>query len=95
MNDPNLIIYDEYINYVSTNVGINGNDLEMILDNYIAILGEIQAEAIKNGEISKALAAYKDCAVQLDGRIKEISDTLSKVTKKFLVSVNQADDYLF
>ncbi len=93
--DANLIIDDGYVEEVGRLAPFHGRNLEEILDKYVAILSEIEGEAITRGEVSRAVTAYKECVVLLNDKLTAISDNVEKVANGFITDVDAADDYLF
>lgn len=93
--DPNLIIDDGYVNSVGFDSVTRGEKLEAILDNYLAILREMKAEAIVRGKIANSLAAYIECVALLNDKVTEISKSVKTAAQGFIQEVNTADDYLF
>lgn len=93
--DANLIIDDSYVQEVGRISNVRGEKLEGILDKYVAILSEIESEAITDGEISKAVTSYKECVLLLNDKLLDISSNVNTITNAFLVDINNADDYLF
>ena len=47
------------------------------------------------GEISQAVAAFRECVVLLNDRLSTISTNVDTVADSFIIDVNTADDYLF
>lgn len=93
--DPNLIIDDDYVTGVGSDSETRGNALEGILDQYLTILNEIKAEAIVEGKIADALAAYIGCVSLLNDQLTEISTSVKTAAQGFIQEVNTADEYLF
>ena len=93
--DPNLIIDDDYVTGVGSDSATRGGKLEGILDQYLTILNEIKAEAIVEGKIADALAAYIGCVSLLNDQLTEISTSVKTAAQGFIQEVNTADEYLF
>lgn len=93
--DANLIIDDAYVEAVGRRSRVRGKELQDIMNSYVAILSEIETEAITRGNVAKAVTAYKECVMLLQDKLTEISTQVEEVTDGFLVDVNDADDYLF
>ena len=93
--DPNLIIDDDYVDDVGRDSTTRGNKLEGILDNFLTILNEMKAEAIVEGKIADALAAYISCVSLLNDQLTEISLSVERADRGFIQDVNTADEYLF
>lgn len=93
--DANLIIDDNYVQEVGRLSSVRGRKLEEILDSYVGILTEIETEAITSGEISQAVAAFRECVSMLNDRLSTISTNVDTVADSFIIDVNTADDYLF
>ena len=71
--DANLIIDDDYVQTVGSLCSKKGRELEEILEEYSAILDEIQQEALMEGDISVSLNAYRECVSLLSGQLEKIS----------------------
>ncbi|MEE0931024.1 MAG: hypothetical protein UIM53_08490 [Acutalibacteraceae bacterium] len=93
--DANLIIDDNYVQEVGRKSSERGKMLEEILDSYVTILSEIETEAITSGEISQAVAAFRECVALLNDRLTTISNNVDTVADSFIIDVNDADEYLF
>lgn len=93
--DPNLIIDDDYVYDVGDACAEHGKKLEDILDAYVAILREIKAEALVEGEISDALGVFIECVAQLNDQLTTLSDNVDSKCMSFINDVNTADSYLF
>lgn len=89
--DANLIIDDDYVQTVGSLCSRRGRELE----EYSAILDEIQQEALMEGDISVSLNAYRECVSLLSGQLEKISAQVDYVCDSFITAVNDADSYLF
>lgn len=90
-----LIIDDEYVSAVGDACNQRGIQLEEIFEQYVTILKEIQAEALVEGDVSEALAAFIAYAESVKGGIGEVSESISKRCTSYIQDVNNADRYLF
>lgn len=93
--DPDLIIDDEYVSAVGYDCNQRGRKLEEVLEQYVAILKEIQEEALVEGDVSDALEAFVGCVELMKGSLRELSQTIEKRCSDFIQDVNDADQYLF
>ena len=59
--DANLIIDDDYVQTVGSLCSRRGRELEEILEEYSAILDEIQQEALMEGDISFPECVQRMC----------------------------------
>ena len=93
--ESDLIICDEYIKEVGESCKRRGEMLEEIMEIYIAILEEIQSEAIVEGEFSQSLWEFLQCVCRLRNLLQDISDNVNEACKFFVIDINDADSFLF
>ncbi len=93
--DSNLVIDDDYVTTVAYNSSTRGAKLEKIYCSYLTILKDVRANAIKDGEIALALSDFIACIELLQNQLGKISESIQTDGQKFLVDVNEADQYLF
>ncbi len=93
--DSNLVIDDDYVTAVANSSNTRGAELEKIYSSYLTILKDVRANAIKDGETALALSDFIKCVELLQNQLGNISGSIQTDGKKFLVDVNEADQYLF
>ena len=95
MASKDLIIDDEYCSSVSGYVDREGNNIESLLNFYIAALNEIRQKAILEGDVANALSAYIGYATRLKGRFRILSTSTKIQISNYLEAIDEADKYLF
>lgn len=95
MASRELIIDDEYCSSVSGYVDREGNNIESLLNFYIAALNEIRQKAIIEGDVANALSAYIEYANRLTNRFSILSTSIKIQISNYLEAVDEADKYLF
>ncbi|WP_075718708.1 hypothetical protein [Roseburia sp. 499] len=95
MAEKDLIIDDEYCTTMGNYFETQGQILNTMVKDYIAALEKVRKNAIKSGEVAKALDVYITYAKKLDGQMEEISVIAKKQVSDFLTQVDSADEYLF
>lgn len=95
MASNQLIIDDDYCNSVAEYFANQGEHLDEVISQYVAILQEIKDSAITSGDVSNALGTYISYAKRLNGQITNISAIAKSHVSNFLTRVDSADKYLF
>lgn len=95
MASDNLIIDDDYCKKMGTYFKRQGEQMDKLVADYIAILKDVRKKAIVSGEISKTLDVYIMYVQEMNKQIGDISDTAKKKTNVFLNKVDAADQYKF
>ena len=95
MASNQLIIDDEYCNSMAEYFVNQGEHLEEVISQYVAILQEIKDSAITSGDVSNALGTYISYAQRLNGQMTNISTIAKSHVSNFLTRVDSADKYLF
>lgn len=95
MASKDLIIDDEYCSSISGYVEREGNNIESLLNFYIASLNEIRQKAILEGDVANALSVYIEYANRLTNRFGILSTNIKIQISNFLKSVDETDKYLF
>ena len=91
----NLIVSDEYINEMSEFFLKQGENLENMLDQYLAVLWVICNINITSGKIHDGLEAYKNAGKSLNGELKILSTVVSQTLKNFLNEIDEVDKYIY
>ena len=95
MASNDLIIDDDYCKSMQIYFMQQGEQLDELISDYVVILKEINSNAIVGGEVSKALGAYISYAQKLSKQFSDISSVSKIQINNFLISVDNADQYLF
>lgn len=95
MAKKNLIIDDEYCKAMGAYFTKQGEQIDKLSADYVAILQEVKNKAIVSGDVSKALGAYITYAGKLNKQVGNISTVAKKQIDSFLSKVDAADQYLF
>lgn len=95
MAKKDLIIDDEYCKAMGAYFAKQGEQIDKLSADYVAILLEVKNKAIVSGDVSKALSAYITYARKLNKQVGSISTVAKKQVDNFLSKVDAADQYLF
>ncbi|TGY39943.1 hypothetical protein E5347_16215 [Clostridium sartagoforme] len=95
MAESSLKIDDDYCKEVAEYFSKQGGYLDEYVKQYITILQGIKKDAIKGGDVAKALDAYIQYAKKLENQIGNISANAQQQAKNFIKAVDDADQYLF
>jgi len=95
MAESSLKIDDDYCTAVGKYCSKQGGYLEEYIKQYITILQGIKKDAIKSGDVAKALDAYIKYAKKLENQIGNISTNAQQQANNFIKAVDNADQYLF
>ena len=91
----NLIVDEEYIRMESSNIRQNLQEMNNLLDQYLAILHAAKEHGIQNGKTAIAFKQYIACADMLKGNLSTMGDNLEELMKNYLLAIDYADQYLF
>lgn len=95
MAKKDLIIDDEYCKAMGAYFAKQGEQIDKLSADYVAILQEVKNKAIVSGDVSKALGTYITYARKLNKQVGNISTVAKKQVDNFLSKVDAADQYLF
>ncbi len=95
MAKKDLIIDDEYCKAMGAYFAKQGEQIDKLSADYVAILQEVKNKAIVSGDVSKALGTYITYAKKLNKQVGSISNVAKKQVDNFLSKVDAADKYLF
>lgn len=95
MASNELIIDDDYCKAMGSYFVKQGEQMDKLIVDYIAILQELKSKGIVSGDVSKALSTYITYVQKLNKQIGSISKTAKQQTDNFLTRVDAADKYLF
>ena len=95
MASNQCIIDDAYCKSMGAYFRREGERIDQMVEEYIAVLQTIQKTGIKKGEIHTALKDYTAYAKRMSSKIGEISENAQSQVNKFLARVDEADQYLF
>ena len=95
MAKNDLIIDDDYCKSMGNYFVQQGNQLDLIILQYITILNEIRTSALVSGDVADALSAYITYAENLSRKFSEISTIANNEINNFLTNIDRADKYLF
>lgn len=95
MASNELIIDDDYCRSMGAYFTKQGQQLDQMISEYVAILQDVRSNAIVSGDVATALSAYISYAERLNKQIGNISTNASNQITAFLKKVDTADQYLF
>lgn len=95
MASNELIIDDDYCRTMGSYIEKQGEEMDMLISDYISILQEVRRKAITGGEVAKTLNTYITYVRKLNNQIGNISDSTKTQINNFLARVDSEDKYLF
>lgn len=95
MAERSLKIDDDYCLAVAKYYSKQGTYLDECVKQYITILQGIRKDAIKGGDVARALDVYISYAKKLENQIGKISANAQQQANNFIKAVDNADQYLF
>lgn len=90
-----LIVDDENLEEIGNYFKEFSSKLQLYLDEYTNILGEIKAEAIISGDISNTLDAFIMCAKALNSSISDLGIEIKNSVDRYLEEIDEKDQYLY
>lgn len=95
MASNNLIIDDDYCTAMGTYFEQQGEAMDKLIADYIAILKDAKSKGIVSGDVANALTSYISYVEKLNKQIGNISKLTKTQISKFLARVDSEDQYLF
>ena len=95
MADNQCIIDDAYCTAMGEYCKRQGERLDQMMADYVAIMETVRDTAIIKGDVHTVLQAYIDYAKKMKDNVGTISGNAQAQITKFLTSVDEADQYLF
>ena len=95
MASNQCIIDDAYCTSMGVYFKSQGNRLDQMVEDYIAVLTTIKNDGITKGDIHMVLEAYITYTEKMKTKIGMISENAQSQVNKFLTRVDEADQYLF
>lgn len=95
MASQDLIIDDDFCEALGDYFVKKGEELDLKISNYIAILQELRRRGILSGDVAIALSSFISYASVLKKQIGSISSDMNKQVNTFLSRIDEADRYLF
>lgn len=95
MASNQCIIDDAYCTAMGAYFKSQGNRLDQMVEDYIAVLKTIRDTGITKGDVHTVLEAYITYTEKMKTKIGMISENAQSQVNKFLVKVDEADQYLF
>lgn len=86
---------DEYIKEQAKLIGEWANDLQVGIDEYARIMGEIKSNAITSGETANALGEFIEDVEYLKEIVKEMGEETKGMCLSFITEVDEADAHLY
>ena len=95
MASNQCIIDDEYCTAMGSYFQKQGETLDEMVSDYVAVLKTVRNKAIKKGEVADALDTFIGYAERLKNQIGTISQDAKNQVTRFLARVDTEDQYLF
>lgn len=96
MASRELIVNDEFCEQMSEYIKKRGKHSQETINSFLAILKDINANGIVDGETKNSLEAYISFVEKLkEINVEDISSNIANRIKSFIASVDEADQFLF
>ena len=95
MASDQCIIDDAYCTAMGTYFKRQGERLDQMVEDYIAVLKTIRDTGVTKGDIHTVLEGYITYAEKMKAKIGTISENAQSLVNKFLTRVDETDQYLF
>lgn len=95
MANSECIIDDAYCTRMGAYFKAQGETLDQMVVDYLAVIRAVRSEAITKGDVAKSLDIYIDYAKKLQNQIGMVSASAQSQVSGFLSRVDEADKYLF
>ena len=95
MAKKDLIVDEDYIRSMQSYFVTKSYEMEAVIIQYLSILNSVKKNAVKSGEVAKALSDYIVFAKQLKNKLPDISKKLDTQLNNFINSIDNADKFLY
>ena len=95
MASQDLIIDDDFCEALGQYFVKKGEELDLKISDYIAVLQDLRKKGIVSGDVAAALSSFISYASILKKQIGSISSDTNKQISNFLSQIDAADKYLF
>lgn len=95
MAGTELIIDDDYVEGMAEFLDTRATELQEGINQYIQILDNIRADAIKHGTTADALDTFISYAKNLSEVVEELGSSANKTCNAFLTDIDESDEFLF
>lgn len=95
MASDQCIIDDSYCVAMGNYFKRQGERIDQMLLDYVAVLKTVRDVGITNGDVHIVLDAYINYAEKMKDKVGTISNNAQANVTKFLGKVDEADQYLF
>lgn len=95
MASEELIIDDDYCKAMGLYFTKQGEEMDKLVTDYVAILEGVKSKAIISGDVSQALNTYITYVKKLNKKFVSISTPVKTEIDRFLARVDSEDQYLF
>ena len=95
MASNQCIIDDQYCIAMGKYFKDQGDQLDQMISDYIAVMEFVRMFGIRDGEVHDAMDEYVAHAKKLKDKFGDISQNAQSQVNKFLAQVDKADQYLF
>jgi len=95
MAGKELIVDDDFFNYIGSTFVSRGDRADLFIRYYLFVLRSIKSDGLIEGEAANALDMFIECAKVLEDTIGNISGLANRRINNYLAEVDHADRYLF
>lgn len=95
MASDQCIIDDKYCIEMGKYFKDQGNQLDQMISDYVAVMQFVEMFGTRDGEVHDAMGEYVEFAKKLKTKFGDISQNAQSQVNKFLTQVDKADQYLF
>ena len=90
-----IIICDEYVAEMASNLNCEIEKIEEVLSTYIRLLRGIRENGFMQGKTAEALEEFINQASTIKGQFREIGQSLDVTCNAYIEKINEADEYLY
>lgn len=95
MASNNLIIVDDEYVQAANEIVRYGNDLKMIIDEYVTIMEYINTVAIKDREINFSIQSLLIVVGKISASLQDTTGELYRNMDNFIGEIDMADDFIY
>ena len=90
-----VIVTDEEYRNSAVSIVRTANAIDTMISRYLNIMNEAKNAGAVSGEIANALSSYIEYASCLRNAASQIASYYGQVSRRFLTSIDSADEYLY
>lgn len=95
MSEYYLIVRDDEIEYASSQISTLLSLTEQAILQYRQILTKLSGDAVVSGKVHDALVVYDEYIQILENSVKQLSDSMTRLTNRYIADLEATDDYLY